>query len=44
MAPGVGCGLVAERGLLRSVAETVGVAAAAALGGLLIGQAVTRLP
>jgi vacuolar iron transporter family protein len=43
VALGVGRGLVAERGLLRSMAETVGVAAAAALGGLLIGQAVTRL-
>jgi VIT1/CCC1 family predicted Fe2+/Mn2+ transporter len=40
---GIGRGVVAERGIARSVVETVGVAAAAALGGLLIGQAVTRL-
>jgi predicted membrane protein (TIGR00267 family) len=43
VALGIGRGLVAERSLFRSVAETVGVAGAAALGGLLIGQAVTRL-
>jgi len=39
---GIGRGVVAERAIARSVVETVGVAAAAALGGLLIGQAVTR--
>jgi VIT1/CCC1 family predicted Fe2+/Mn2+ transporter len=43
VALGIGRGLVAERGLFRSVLETVGIAAAAALGGLLIGQAITRL-
>ena len=43
VALGIGRGVVAERGIARSVVETVGVAAAAALGGLLIGQAVTYL-
>ena len=43
VALGIGRGMVAERGIARSVVETVGVAAAAALGGLIIGQVATRL-
>ena len=43
VALGIGRSMVSERGALQAVAETVGVASAAALAGLVIGQLINRL-
>ena len=42
VALGIGRSMVSERNALQAVAETVGVAAAAAIAGLVIGQVINR--